>query len=819
MKQINLSSIKRRLMTNFIILFLTYPLIMSLIIAMSMKITEMKKTLILMSLISIPGILLVIFIFHLITNKLQKMIDENIRNEESLKFAKQLPYKVSILFCTPLLTVALFISVTTYIQKILTTPYQMLFYILMDILLAISLTLYHYYRFKIILHPISNANKLKSLAVFEKLMAPIQSFIMIVLIFVAVGIYSLNVNRTIEYYKKNTASDSEKIALKLDSEFNSVVIEMNSYLNGMTPENLTQNAAIQLMQSIFANKLNKNIETIFVTKTNGDSYTANSKVFNLSDRGYFKEMIATRSISWSSDLLTSRDTGSRMIACVVPKLKNGVFSGSLGATINISGMQNIVKESSQSEDTKYMLMSSSGKIIYHPDGKFIDKILGVDVTDKNGHDIKQFVTGTDSDFHHFIINDNPLLLRKIKLKSTGHFLVSVSYENIFMKPVNDIVMRIIIAILFINIVVFFIIFQTGKSFSIPIKNTIQIFRRLAQGDLTARSSDYLEDEFGDMIRNMKSFQDKIKEVVEQAMNASAQLAASSEELAATSSSLSDGAQSQAAAIEEATASLEEISASNDMIAENSSFQSEHSKETFSTMENLGSFIISVNNDALSALKVANVTTSEAKKGNELMQNTIKGMNSIEENSMKIAEMVTMISDISDRVNLLALNAAIEAARAGEHGRGFAVVADEIGKLAEQTADSAKNITRLVSNGVSSAKQGINDISETSRALENIINYINNTKELVQKIANSTDEQTRASEKVLSATKQVMTMSETISNSTHEQTITYQEIAKTMDQINEQTQSQASGAEEIASSAEEISAQAEHMKTLLEFFTT
>jgi hypothetical protein len=38
----------------------------------------------------------------------------------------------------------------------------------------------------------------------------------------------------------------------------------------------------------------------------------------------------------------------------------------------------------------------------------------------------------------------------------------------------------------------------------------------------------------------------------------------------------------------------------------------------------------------------------------------------------------------------------------------------------------------------------------------------------------------------------------------------------MDQINEQTQSQASGAEEIASSAEQISAQQKHSKAYLIF---
>jgi methyl-accepting chemotaxis protein len=41
-----------------------------------------------------------------------------------------------------------------------------------------------------------------------------------------------------------------------------------------------------------------------------------------------------------------------------------------------------------------------------------------------------------------------------------------------------------------------------------------------------------------------------------------------------------------------------------------------------------SLIKSVNNDAVAALNVANDTTREALKGDELMQNTIAGMNSI-----------------------------------------------------------------------------------------------------------------------------------------------------------------------------------------------
>lgn len=818
MTQERFSKINTKLMKNFIICFLTYPAIMMTVMFMSMNVQILIKALFVMSILSVPGIIIIIFIYHLITKKLQYMIDNSIRTKKAVEFALKFPYTASGLFSIPLLTVAIIVSVKTYLDGILVTPYQMFFYIFIEILVVISLTLYHYYRLKIILHPVSSSNDMKSLAMSEKLIAPILSFMVIMLVFVGVGIYSINVNRTLEFYAEKTISQSEKAATAIDDSFQNIEIELHSLLNFISPEAMNQGNAVSTVKTLFSRRLNKSIETLFIVKNSGVTYNSSGSAPNIKDRIYFKNAYTEKRNAWS-DLLANRDTGNKVLVCLVPKIINGSIEGAIGATISTESMESFIKSISTSDDTKYFIMNNEGKIIYHPDGSYLDKILGKDITDENGKDFNAFLNPENSEFHSYKINGNVLKLRKTRLNTSGHYIISAGYEKAFMQPVNDIIIRVIVAIMFINIMVFLIIYRTGKSFSTPIRNTIQIFRRLAVGDLTARSNDYLQDEFGDMIKNMKRFQDKIMEVVEQALNASHQLAASADQLAATSANLSDGAQNQAAAVEEATASLEEISSSNEMIADNSRLQSDFSRDTYKAMEDLGSFIRSVNNDALSALKVANVTTSEAKKGSELMQNTVKGMISIQENSLRIAEMVTMISDISDQVNLLALNAAIEAARAGDHGRGFAVVADEIGKLADKTAESAKSITGLVSNGVNSAKQGINDINETSKALENIINYINNTKELVQKIAGSTDEQTVASERVLNATKQVMGMSDSISNSTHEQTITHQEISKTMDQINEQTQAQAAGAEEIASSAEEISAQAESMKNLLEFFKT
>ena len=162
----------------------------------------------------------------------------------------------------------------------------------------------------------------------------------------------------------------------------------------------------------------------------------------------------------------------------------------------------------------------------------------------------------------------------------------------------------------------------------------------------------------------------------------------------------------------------------------------------------------------------NVRSIEVLSGN--VTNWAETNRALSHATLRIDEIILVITDIADQTNLLALNAAIEAARAGEHGRGFAVVADEVRKLADKTARATREIAGMIRDVKSKADNsletmdstltGVTDSIERSKharlSLGKIVSEVEQITGMIQQIATASEEQSKVSEEVLSNMEKV-----------------------------------------------------------------
>ncbi|WP_368184832.1 methyl-accepting chemotaxis protein [Aestuariibius sp. HNIBRBA575] len=103
----------------------------------------------------------------------------------------------------------------------------------------------------------------------------------------------------------------------------------------------------------------------------------------------------------------------------------------------------------------------------------------------------------------------------------------------------------------------------------------------------------------------------------------------------------------------------------------------------------------------------------------VVRDAVKTMAEIKSSSDQIAEVISVIEDVSFQINLLALNASVEASRAGEAGQGFAVVATEVRNLSQRTAEAAQNVTEIIQVSSEKVQQGVHSVSDAETALESI----------------------------------------------------------------------------------------------------
>ena len=253
----------------------------------------------------------------------------------------------------------------------------------------------------------------------------------------------------------------------------------------------------------------------------------------------------------------------------------------------------------------------------------------------------------------------------------------------------------------------------------------------------------------------RSISRPVNRVTEDLFNSSNSLESAAGQVSSSSQELSSGASELASSVEEMTSSLQELQ----------------------------SIIESTTKNVVEAELMTREAMDGAKDNSSQMDEMLKAMNEISENSRKISKIIKVIDDIAFQTNILALNAAVEAARAGDAGRGFAVVAEQVKSLAQKSAEAAKETADLMENAINSVSSGNNIADKVKKVSEK-------AQGVLGKVGAMMDEVTRASKEQLNGANQVN---------------------KAVSQINTIVENTAASSEETASAGEELLSQAEMLK--------
>lgn len=488
-------------------------------------------------------------------------------------------------------------------------------------------------------------------------------------------------------------------------------------------------------------------------------------------------------------------TKKQVVGISAPVFKTGTkeVNGAVNIDLALDEVGKMMSSYKLGHTGQFMLTTAGGQIIYHPNGKFVNKNieeLGFSdnlkkaLTSQKTGNIDYTVEGKHNYGYSAAVGDTGWIL------TTG--LPDKEYNQAY-TTVRNSMLGIFAIILVIMAIVIMIV---SRQIVTPIKKLTSMADLIADGNLDVVIDSCSADETGQMsdalsrtVVQLRRYLAYIKEITntlesmaegdmrihleEDYVGEFASIRTAFDSIAISlnhalhlindtagqvsigAEQVSNGAQALASGSAEQAASIEQLSASVTAIAEQAEENFENVRMATRYVEKTGVDVVS---------------------GNEHMIQLTEAMNEIGSASDQIASITKVIEDIAFQTNILALNAAIEAARAGDAGKGFAVVADEVRSLAAKSAEAANQTADLIHHSVTTVSKGTQITKETAKILQDVEESAHRVTESFAKIEQSSAEQAGAIEQVKQGLGQVSAVVQTNAATAEQNSATSEEMS-------------------------------------------
>lgn len=381
---------------------------------------------------------------------------------------------------------------------------------------------------------------------------------------------------------------------------------------------------------------------------------------------------------------------------------------------------------------------------------------------------------------------------------------------------EQLLVRGIIIMLVFLILIFFVQFFIVRKTLAPLRELIRGIEEVSKGNLDIKVKTGTDD-LGIINSKFNSMVEKMNNVIVNIQGASQQVNESAKELMDNSRISSENSVALATSMQE--------------IATGMRYQEEATEETAKAMNEISTVIHTIANSSSSVSDEAFAMEQKSAEGNKIVSQvtnqmsmistsvneTAKAVQLLESRSQEIGNILGIITGISGQTNLLALNASIEAARVGEHGRGFAVVAGEVRNLAEQSAQSANQISTLITEIQEEIKNAVNSMKKGTEEVEYGMSIADQTGQLFAEILEATRKVTEQIQDISSATQQISAGAEETTATTINLKSTAAQAADNSSKVSTNVENQKGTILSTSEAANQLSIMAENMQELITHF--